>query len=208
MVVSKTQSVQSILTCYELGQRDFGENRVAELKLKAAELKTSCPDIRWHFIGHLQSNKIKDLLAIPHLVSIHSIHSTEILTKILQAPVKELGPGKKSIGLFLEIKTTDEPTKSGMSSESEIEACISLIHQQKDGAFHLQGLMTMAPLIDDEALTLAHRSFQNLKSLAENLNKKFKFSTSLELSMGMSQDYLVAVFYQSNWIRIGSKIFS
>jgi len=212
LVVSKTQSIESIKTCYDLGQRDFGENRVAELKSKANELNNICPEIRWHFIGHLQSKKIKDLLSIEKLFSIHSVDSFSLLEKIVQFNHSYNHTSEnqisKAIGLFLEIKTTDESSKSGMTDSDEIEASIKYINDQKNSRFYLQGLMTMAPLEDDQLKSRAEISFKKLKELGILLQNKFSIVQGLELSMGMSQDYMIADNYQSNWVRVGSKVFN
>lgn len=193
LAVSKTKTLAEIKTAYSFGQRDFGENKVQELNDKAFELQSDCPDIRWHFIGSLQSNKINNLLKIPNLVSIHSIDSIKLLNKLLN---KKTG---RKIGVFLQVNTSGEIEKSGFSDFALIEQAVSLF---KSDDFYLQGLMTIGKIRTEDFENDAKTCFLRLNEYKERLN-----SVDLELSMGMSSDYKIAIECGSNWIRIGSGIF-
>jgi pyridoxal phosphate enzyme (YggS family) len=193
LAVSKTKSIEDIKLAYDAGQRDFGENKVQELNQKADLLASSCPNINWHFIGSLQSNKINNLLSTPNLVSIHSIDSIKLLNKLLNKK-----PDKR-IGIFLQVNTSGEDEKSGFSEFAEIEEASSLL---KSESFYLQGLMTIGKIRTDDFENDAKACFLRLNEYKERLN-----SDDLELSMGMSSDYKIAIDCGSDWIRIGSGIF-
>jgi PLP dependent protein len=194
LVVSKTRSVEEIRFLYQLGQRDFGENKVQELAQKAQEL-SDLRELRWHLIGHLQSNKINKLKSITGLWAIHSVDSLSLWQKLVQ----EL-PG---VHCFLQVNTSQEEEKSGFESEDELSEVLALMKSQN----HVpRGLMTMGTLRTEDQLGEARRCFQELSSMAQRLAKKHDIS-QLELSMGMSGDYLVARDLGSDWVRVGSKIF-
>jgi PLP dependent protein len=195
MAVSKTMPIEAIMEACAAGQRDFGENKVQDLFKKSIELKSFA--INWHFIGHLQSNKINQLLSVPHLKSIHSIDSNNLLKKLLQKKVDA------KIGLFLQVNTSGESEKSGFESNNELLTGMELISESS--SFYLQGLMTIGKLRSDNFLADAEVCFEKLFILKEELEKES--GTKLELSMGMSQDFEIAQRFQSNWVRIGSDIF-
>lgn len=199
LIVSKTRSEDEIKTYYELGQRDFGENRVQELLEKARNLKESCPEIRWHMIGHLQSNKINQLYSTPHLWGIHSVHSQELLEKLLQQEEKLSHP----LNLFLQFNTSREKEKFGFEDYPALKEAASLIPSHSK--LKLQGLMTMGTLRTENFEDEARRCFQELNQLKDRLSKEL--SLPLETSMGMSQDYQVALGENSNWIRLGTMMF-
>lgn len=190
--VSKTKPSSSIRELYELGQRDFGENKVQELSDKAQEL-IELKDIRWHFIGHLQTNKINQVLKIPSLVSIHSIDSLKLLEKIL-----EKKPLQKC-GLFLQVNTSGESEKGGFESLNELKGAGQKFASSSD--FYLQGLMTIGKIRTDNFEDDARACFERLRSLRDQL------AGDLQLSMGMSNDYQLALEYGSDWLRVGSSIF-
>jgi pyridoxal phosphate enzyme (YggS family) len=200
IAVSKTFSAEDVKVLYDLGHRDFGENKVQELESKARELAESCPEIKWHFIGHLQSNKINKLLMIPHLVSIHSIDSIQILNKIVSSKTDRL------IGLFLQVNTSGETEKYGMGDSVELEECVALLQANLETKLFLQGLMTIGPIRTTDFEQETKDSFLKLKSLRDDLAHSFNLK-NLQLSMGMSSDYKWAMEYETNWVRIGSKIF-
>lgn len=195
IAVSKTRSVEEIKEAYVAGQRDFGENKVQELLEKAQELQSL--EIRWHFIGHLQSNKLSMLKKVPNLVSIHSIDSINLLNKTLS---KSWG---NKIGVFLQINTSGEAEKSGFQNPDDIELAVRLLHDAPD--FYLQGLMTIGSIRTTEFEKDAERCFQMLVDAKQALDERF--GLNLELSMGMSSDYPIAVAKGSNWVRVGSAIF-
>lgn len=189
LVVSKMQKIAEIRYLYELGQRDFGENRVQDLEAKVEALK-DLPGIRWHLIGNLQSNKIPKLNQIPGLTAIHSVGSLELLEK-LQAGLKV------PMGIFLQVNTSGEDEKSGFESLEEVLAAARVVQ----APLRLQGLMTMATIRTDDVEGEARRCFNQLRSMRDELD------SSLELSMGMSGDYSIALAAATTWVRVGSKVF-
>lgn len=197
LAVSKTKPASDIELLYEIGQRDFGENKVQELLDKATELNSTCPDISWHFIGKLQSNKVNMLLKVPNLKAIQSIDSLNLLEKLISKNPKN------KIGLFLQVNTSQESEKSGFENTSDLEKAIYLI--LKSDSFFLQGLMTIGKIRTDNFVEDAKKSFSTLCELKKSFDNKFNLN--LELSMGMSSDYELALTYGTNWIRLGSSIF-
>jgi pyridoxal phosphate enzyme (YggS family) len=200
LAVSKTKPASDIQTAYECNQRDFGENKVQELLDKSLELKESCPDIKWHFIGGLQSNKINMLLKTENLVSIHSIDSIKLLNKLISKNID------KNIGIFLQVNTSREQEKGGfaISNKEEIFEAVKLLREQTH--FFLQGLMTIGKIRTENFEEDAIICFQELADLKSDICKSFDLET-LELSMGMSSDYPMALKLGTNWVRIGSNIF-
>lgn len=196
LVVSKTQSIDDIRTLYQLGQRDFGENRVQELEEKAIAL-SDLSEIRWHLIGHLQSNKVNKLAKIKHLVAIHSVDSLELAQKLVHA----FKGHTTSVGLFLQVNTSHEEEKSGFESFEELKAVVDFLQPFKTPVY-LQGLMTMGTIRTENPELEARRCFADLAHIRERLAP-----LKLDLSMGMSGDYLMARDAGSDWVRVGSKIF-
>lgn len=194
LVVSKTQTPDDIRSLYETGQRDFGENRVQELEDKDAAL-ADLPELRWHLIGHLQSNKIPKLNKIARLVSIHSVDDMDLMNKLI-AGLKLPRP----VGLFLQVNTSGEDEKSGFEDEVALSEALKKLSSVSSPAY-FQGLMTMGTIRTEDVVGEAHRCFRSLKELRDRL------CPGGELSMGMSGDYLIARDYASNWVRVGSKIF-
>ena len=190
IAVSKLQPTNAIKKFYKLGQRDFAENYVQELVEKHENLKDL--EINWHFIGHLQSNKVKYIA--PFVNIIHSVDSLKLLKEIN----KEAKKNYRVIDCLLQVYIAKEETKYGLSNDELVE----ILDYQK--ANHLEnvkiiGLMGMASFVDDE--NVIRNEFRFLKNL-ENLSASFK-----EFSFGMSQDYKLAVEEGSTMIRIGSLIF-
>lgn len=196
VLVTKTKSSELISEYYSMGHRDFGENKVQELLPK---FETLPKDIRWHFIGHLQKNKVKYIAPFVHLI--HSVDSLELLEEINDKALKN----NRIIDVLLEIKIATEYTKYGLS---EIE-CIDLLEHPIQKSFQnirIIGLMGMASFIDD--CEKIQKEFKSLKILFDNLKSRF-FSDSddfRELSMGMSGDYKIALDCGSTMVRIGSLI--
>lgn len=196
IAVSKTRSVAEIRQAYGAGQRDFGENKVQELLDKSNDL-SDLTDIKWHFIGHLQSNKISQLSKVQNLVSIHSIDSISLLNKLLSRT------WVNKIGVFVQINTSGEEQKHGFCDPDEIELAVRLI--QDSDQMQLQGLMTIGAIRTDNFEDEARRCFQMLKDVKLALDQRFDLD--LELSMGMSGDFEIAISMGSNWVRVGSAIF-
>jgi hypothetical protein len=194
LVVSKTQSLDDIRALYEAGQRDFGENRVQELEEKDQAL-SDLKELRWHLIGHLQSNKIPKLNKISRLVAIHSVDDLELTEKLIKG-LRLSHP----VGLFLQVNTSGEDEKSGFEVEADLKLAAQKLSKISSPVF-FQGLMTMGTIRTEDVTGEAHRCFSALKALKDALNP------ALELSMGMSGDYLIARDHGSDWVRVGSKIF-
>ncbi|HXH30755.1 MAG TPA: YggS family pyridoxal phosphate-dependent enzyme [Bacteriovoracaceae bacterium] len=200
LIVSKTQSESDIRLYYDLGQRDFGENRVQELQEKAQALQVTCPEIRWHMIGHLQSNKINQLLKIPGLAAIHSVHDRQLVDLLVSSQVRLPRP----VDVFLQFNTSKENEKSGFVTYTDLRmAADSLV---KCTRLKLVGLMTMGTLRTENFEAEAARCFQELTVEKEKLQSEFNIQ--LLTSMGMSQDYKIALRERSNWIRLGSMMFN
>lgn len=200
LIVSKTRSVEEIEYFYSLGHRDFGENRVQELYDKSDLLYEKCPEIRWHMIGHLQSNKLNQLFKITNLVAIHSVDDGDLLEKI----IKKDGDLHHSLGLFLQVNTSMEQEKSGFEKIESLVESLTYFRNAKN--IQWQGLMTMGTLRTEDTQVEARRCFNELISWREKLASYA--GKKLELSMGMSQDYKIATELHSDWIRLGTMMFA
>lgn len=205
VAVSKMQPVESIRALYDLGQRDFGENYVQELLAKEAVLPK---DIRWHFIGHLQSNKVKYIAPFVHLI--HGVDSEKLLKEIDKQAMKQ----ERVIKCLLQVHIAEEETKFGFD-ETEIRDLVTRISTNYMNA-EVCGLMGMASFSDDE--NKVRSEFKKLHSLFNELNEIVKNTKGPDLkplnlqplsllSMGMSGDYKIALEEGSNMVRIGSLIF-
>ena len=193
VAVSKTKPVEAILEAYHCGQRDFGENKVQEMRDKQAVLPE---DINWHLIGHLQRNKVKYIA--PYVYLIHSVDNMKLLKEINKQAIKN----HRTIPVLLQIKIAKEDTKYGMSFE-EAEQLLHSPEIDELNNVEIKGLMGMATNTPDE--NIRKNEFHSLKLFFEKLKKEFpSFSY---LSMGMSGDYPIAIKEGSNMIRVGSKIF-
>ena len=188
IAVSKGHDLEKIIRLYDKGQRDFGENFLQELKEKKDLLPC---DIRWHFLGNIQSNKIKDIVSCSDLI--HSIGRNKILDKILKLK------SNKKINILLQLKLGEEETKSGFN-EKEIYKILS---RNESTNTIMKGLMVIAEGgIPKEKLKLQFSQARNVFEKMKSMNKDVEY-----LSMGMSNDYELALSYGSNMIRIGTSIF-
>ncbi|MDF9828906.1 YggS family pyridoxal phosphate-dependent enzyme [Parabacteroides sp. PF5-6] len=197
IAVSKFHPSSAIREAYEAGHRVFGESRAQELKVKQKELPE---DIEWHFIGTLQSNKVKDIAAY-----IHTIHSIDSL-KLLQEVEKQAAKHQRVIRVLLEIHLAQEETKQGMTP-AECKALLTDLRWEAYPHVQIAGLMCMATDTDDT--TLIRKEFQTLQQLFGELRSTF-FPADCsfnELSMGMSHDYPIAIEEGSTMIRVGTRIF-
>jgi pyridoxal phosphate enzyme (YggS family) len=186
VAVSKTKPAEDIRALYELGQRDFGENYAQELADKAAELPK---DIRWHFIGHLQSNKVKLIAPFVHLV--HGVDSASLLQEINKQGIKH----NRVIDCLLQVHIAREETKFGFD-ENELA---SLTSRPEHPHVNIIGMMGMASFTNDQ---------ERVRSEFRYLKKLFDAYPSYRvLSMGMSADYRIALQEGSNMVRIGSLLF-
>ena len=196
IAVSKTKPVEDILELYQLGHRDFGENYVQELLEKAEHLPK---DIRWHFIGHLQSNKVKYIASFVYMI--HGVDSLKLLKEINKQAEKQ----SRMINCLLQVHIAQEETKFGFDDEELFNLQISQYANVK-----IKGLMGMASFTDD--VNKVRNEFRNLKTIfnkftTHDLPAGQAGSRLTTLSMGMSADYKIAIEEGSNMVRIGSLIF-
>lgn len=194
IAVSKTKPIELIKEAYDYGIRDFGENKVQEILEKYEQLPK---DIRWHMIGHLQTNKVKMIL--DKVEYIHSIDSLK-LASVIDKEAKKKGIVVKG---FLELNIVGEETKFGFS----VEELNSIVEELAVfGNLRIIGLMIVAPFVD-----IAEKNreiFKKMKKIAVDINAKKIHNVEIsELSMGMSGDYLVAIEEGATFVRVGSSIF-
>jgi PLP dependent protein len=190
IAVTKTVGIEMVRRAAALGIEDFGENRVQD----AAEKVTAMPGLRWHFIGHLQSNKVKEVL--PAYVLIHSLDRLS-LAEALQDQAKK---GGRHAEVLIQVNVSGEQSKFGLAPD-ELPVFlekISVLDQVK-----VKGLMTMAPYLEDPEET---RSYFRQLRLLRDANQKEGLALS-ELSMGMTNDFVVAVEEGATMVRIGSALF-
>ena len=192
VAVSKTKPIEKITKIYDLGHRNFGENKVQELEFK---YESPPKDIKWHMIGHLQSNKVKKVIPIVSLI--HSVDSLKLLKTIN----KESKKIDKTMDCLIQVNISNENSKFGF-----IKKELEFLNQDFLNDFKyikIRGLMGMASFTNNEKQI--RKEFKYLKEIFDD------FNTSLDdfniLSMGMSNDYNIALEYGSNMVRIGSKIF-
>ncbi len=194
VAVSKTKPNTDIESLYSLGQKDFGENYVQELVDKQAALPK---DIRWHFIGHLQSNKVKYIAQFVHLIQ--GVDSLKLLQEINKQGIKN----NRIINCLLQIHIAQEETKFGLD-ETELAIIKDIISSLTN--VRICGMMGMASFTDD--LEKVSAEFNYLKLLFDQLSIKMSENNSFtSLSMGMSGDYQLAINCGSNMVRIGSLLF-
>ena len=195
--VSKFHPNESILAAYETGERIFGESKVQEVCQKHDALPK---DIVWHFIGHLQSNKIKFL--VPFVSLIHGVDSYRLLQEIDKQAVK----AGRTINCLLQVHVAKEETKFGFSPQ-ELEEMLQVGEWRNLASVHISGLMGMATFTEDQARIRAE--FHSLRTIFDHVkNTFFSGQSSFDtLSMGMSEDYRIAVEEGSTMVRVGSSIF-
>jgi pyridoxal phosphate enzyme (YggS family) len=192
IAVSKTQPIEVIREAINTGIKDFGENKAQELRDKSELI---AGDFNWHFIGHLQTNKVKYVIKAAEFI--HAVDSIKLAEEINRKS-KEINKNQK---VLLEIKTSNEATKFGLVNEHEIFEAAHFC--KKNSNLDLVGLMTMAPYSDDKSVI--RNCFIQLRRLKEKLNKN-GFTLS-ELSMGMTNDYTIAIEEGATMLRIGTAIF-
>lgn len=197
VAVSKFHPASAIQEAYDAGQRIFGESKVQELEEKHDILPQ---DIEWHFIGHLQTNKVKYIA--PYISMIHAVDSFKLLTEIN----KQAAKAGRVIPCLLEIHVAKEETKYGFTPDE----CMDMLNSENWKELtnvSICGIMGMATNTDDE--NMIEQEFSTLASFFENLKSTvFRNDDSFrELSMGMSEDYHLAIKHGSTLVRIGSKIF-
>ena len=197
VAVSKYHPAEAIREAYEAGQRVFGESKVQELTTKVKALPN---DIEWHFIGHLQTNKVKQL--IPHVALIHSVDSERLLDEISKQAVR----AERTVDVLLQLHVAQEETKYGFTPDEVVGL---LLERGADGwaGIRIRGIMGMASLTDDEAQI--RREFGLLKQTFNLLSERiFAQCPWFDIrSYGMSDDYPLAVEEGSTMVRVGSRIF-
>jgi PLP dependent protein len=193
IAVSKTHSQDAILHLYQQGQLDFAENKVQELIQKQENLPR---DINWHFIGHLQSNKVKYIAGF--ISMIQSVDSIKLCLEIQ----KQASLNDRVIDCLLQVKVAKEDSKYGLEP-SEVEEFIDEILGLKLSHLKIRGLMGMSTFTED--MTIVSEEFSQLKGIFDKI--KLKVPDVDILSMGMSSDYKIAIDKGSNMVRIGSLIF-
>ncbi|MDO4461850.1 MAG: YggS family pyridoxal phosphate-dependent enzyme [Bacteroidia bacterium] len=203
LAVSKTHPSEYIQEAYDAGQRDFAENKVQELQSKVEVLPK---DIRWHFIGHLQTNKVKYI--VPYIHLIHTVDSMRLLQTISKEVVKfnTANNSQRVVDVLLEVHIAQEETKSGLSIDELEELLKEWVASPLEG-IRIRGLMAMASNTDD--MVQVEGEFEQMNQLKQKVKATYfadddKFD---QLSMGMSGDYMLAQKHGSTMVRVGSRIF-
>lgn len=194
IAVSKTKPIELIKKVYDFGIRNFGENKVKELKEKFNQLPK---DIKWHMIGHLQTNKVKDIIDKVYLIhSVDSIHLAEVIEK--EAVKKDI-----NINILLEVNISGEESKYGINPNELIKIVEEI---SKYPHIKIKGLMTVAPYVEQSEDN--REIFHKLKELSIDINNRNIPNVDMDiLSMGMTNDYMVAIEEGSTMVRIGTGIF-
>jgi pyridoxal phosphate enzyme (YggS family) len=194
VAVSKMQPLEKIYQAYHAGIKHFGENKVQDLVLKMSE---SNLDLNWHFVGHLQSNKINKVIGSVEMIQ--SVDSVPLLEKMS----KNSEERKITSSVLLQVNTSGEDSKFGFEVDTVSLACETV---EKLSNIEIQGLMTIGPFTNDTSLVA--RSFISLRHLSEELNKYSSDRIKMKyLSMGMTGDFELAIQEGSNLVRIGTAIF-
>ncbi len=193
VVVTKYASICDIEKLYHLGYRDFGENRIERFLEKESYFwNKGLKDIKWHFIGRLQSNKIGRLFSLRGPSSIESIDSLKVLKRVINK-VNDLN---SRIDLFFQVNTSEEEQKGGFKNWPALQEAYNVFKRERTKKIHLKGLMAMGQKDENG------ESFRKLRDFRDRLD------SSLKLSMGMSRDYKKALEYGTDCVRIGSLIFT
>lgn len=197
IAVSKTKPISDLQEAYDAGQRVFGENKALEMRDKHQQLPD---DIKWHFIGHLQTNKIKYIA--PFVTLIHSIDSASLLEAVNKEAVKN----DRVIDCLLQFHIAQEETKFGLDLE-EAKSLLESDDFKRLKNINIVGVMGMATFTDDECQI--RKEFQTLKNIFDTLKECYfaEEASFKEISMGMSDDYLIAIEEGATMVRVGSKIF-
>ena len=194
IAVSKTKPIEMLQTVYDLGARDFGENKVQEMCEKMEVLPKN---IRWHMIGHLQTNKVKYIVGKTELI--HSVDSLHLAKEIEKQAAKQ----NVTVSILVEVNIAGEASKFGTSRDE----AISLVEEiAKLDHIHIKGLMTIAPFVDDPEDNRQY--FRDIKQLSVDIAQKNIDNVSMNvLSMGMTGDYTVAIEEGATMVRVGTGIF-
>ena len=195
VLVSKTHPAELIREAYDAGQRDFGENRPQEMKAKHAILPD---DIRWHMIGHLQTNKVKYLA--PFVTMIHSVDSVRLAMEI----DRQAQRNRRVIDVLLEVHIAADESKEGWF-RNQLEEWLESGEYRGLQNIRFRGVMGVASLTDD--VSVVRREFLSLTALHGELRERFFDDNFDTISMGMSSDYKIAVECGSTMVRVGSRVF-
>nr|VFK26271.1 MAG: hypothetical protein BECKMB1821G_GA0114241_101947 [Candidatus Kentron sp. MB] len=205
VAVSKTKPIEEIVAAYEAGIRHFGENRIEELEEKAQALR-HLQDLKWHFIGHLQTRQSQSVAQYAHFF--HAVDSI----KIAQRLSSQLSEYKRNLPIFIQVNVSGEETKAGFSckhwkTDAEQRQTLLSAIEEINLLPHLEilGLMTMAPFNapEEELLDI----FRNMAELSKDIQESLPHIPARELSMGMSGDFEIAIREGATVVRIGSAIF-
>ena len=192
VAVSKKQPVALIQEAYAAGHRHFGENYVDELVAKASQLPA---DVQWHFVGHLQSNKAAALLKVPNLAMIEAVDSAR-LAAVLDSRSRQ---AQRQLNVLVQVNTSGETSKAGVAPAAVARLVEDMLERWT--ALRFAGLMTIGARADE-------RDFATLRQLRATVATQFGLAeASLELSMGMSDDFAAAIRHGSTSIRVGTAIF-
>ena len=191
--ISKVKPKEDILEAYETGQRVFGENKIQEMTDKQADLPE---DIQWQMVGHVQTNKVKDMA--PYVSLIHAVHKMKLLKEIN----KRAKQNERIIDCLIQVKIADEDSKFAMDADN-LDGFFDQVDEKEFKNVRIIGLMGMATLTEDESQI--EKEFKSLKEIYDNYSERY--SQFSQLSMGMSGDYKIAVNCGSTMVRIGSSIF-
>ncbi len=198
LAVSKLQPVEKIQWLFEKGQLDFGENYVQEALKKIDHFKTIAPQLRWHLIGHLQKNKVKSVVGVFDLI--HSVDSVELAEKI-NSEMDKKNPGQKQ-KILLQINQGAEDSKTGFTEENLTQNWDKIKNLPN---LEIHGLMSLPPLHDDPELTRPY--FKRLKENLKKLQNDRGQHPMNQLSMGTSQDFLIAIQEGATIVRVGTLLF-
>uniref|UniRef100_A0A0X3P2Q5 Pyridoxal phosphate homeostasis protein n=2 Tax=Schistocephalus solidus TaxID=70667 RepID=A0A0X3P2Q5_SCHSO len=204
VAVSKTKPSEAVIEAYECGQRIFGENYVQELYKKSTDEKllAQCPDIQWHFIGRLQSNKVKLLLSVPNLSIVETVSSLQMATLINKEWAKH---SSNLLDILLQVNTSGEEQKGGVLASKVVELYKSI--SESCDRLRVRGLMTIGKYGYDPSLG-PNPDFVSLVTCRDSLCRALGLpQTEVELSMGMSTDFEQAIELGSQFVRVGSSVF-
>lgn len=194
IAVSKTKPVEYLKKAYEFGCRDFGENKVQEMNLKIPQMPD---DIRWHMIGHLQTNKVKDVVGKAYLI--HGVDSFKLASEISKQSVKKNVVSK----ILIEVNVAEEESKFGLSYDEVLNLVLEI---SKLPNIEIHGLMTIAPNVDNPYDNKQY--FEDLHKLFVDISEQNIDNVYMEyLSMGMTNDYCVAIEEGATYVRVGTGIF-
>ena len=193
VLVTKEVDPSRIKLAYDLGVRDFGENKVQDLMAKQNKLPK---DVRWHFIGSLQTNKVK--LLIGQVALIHSCDRVDLAREIEKQAAKQ----NRTVDILIQVNTSGEETKHGFDPKSVKQAISQIVTLDH---LRVRGLMTIGPNTQDQEKT--RESFRTLRNLKDQLQQEFPNCDWCYLSMGMSSDFELAIEEGANLLRIGSAVF-